>query len=138
GTDHGRETRVWGASPGRLDLLSPSGSAVVEWDFLILATGAMDRVLPFEGWTLPGAFTLGGAQIALKSQGCAIGNRPVFFGTGPLLYLVAWQYAKAGVRPAAVLDTAPAGAWRRALPGLLAGGRTFLRGAYYLGWPERH
>src|SRR5215470_409455 len=43
--DHRPETLVWGASPGRLDLLSPSGSAVVEWDFLILATGAMDRVL---------------------------------------------------------------------------------------------
>ena len=30
----------------------------------------MDRALPFPGWTLPGVFTLGGAQIALKAQGC--------------------------------------------------------------------
>ena len=44
---------------------------------------------PFAGWTLPGVFTLGGAQVALKSQGCAIGERVVFMGTGPLLYLVA-------------------------------------------------
>ena len=60
---------------------------------------------PCPGWTLPGVFTLGGAQVALKFQGCAIGQRVVFIGTGPLLYLVAYQYAKAGVEVAAVLDT---------------------------------
>ena len=73
----------------------------------MLATGATDRILPIPGWTLPGVFTLGGAQIALKSQGCAIGSAVVFLGSGPLLYLVAWQYMKAGARVAAVLDTAP-------------------------------
>jgi hypothetical protein len=71
-----------------------------------VATGATDRVLPVPGWTLPGVYTLGGAQVALKFQACAIGQRVVFMGTGPLLYLVAYQYAKAGVTVAAVLDTA--------------------------------
>ena len=71
--------------------------------------------MPFPGWTLPGVYTLGGAQIALKSQGCAIGRRCVFVGTGPLLYLVAYQYAKAGAEVAAVLDTAPSR--QGALPG---------------------
>ena len=33
---------------------------------------------PFAGWTTPGVFSLGGAQVALKSQGCAIGERVVF------------------------------------------------------------
>ena len=37
-------------------------------------------------------YTLGGSQVALKHQGCAIGERVVFLGTGPLLYLVAYQY----------------------------------------------
>jgi len=76
-------------------------------------------VLPIPGWTLPGVFTLGGAQIALKAQGCAIGRRVVFAGSGPLLYLVAWQYMKAGVEVAAVLDAAPLAAkfnLLRALP----------------------
>ena len=68
----------------------------VPYSHLLIATGATDRVLPFSGWTLPGVYTLGAAQIALKSQGCAIGRRVVFAGTGPLLYLVAYQYAKAG------------------------------------------
>ncbi|HBQ34885.1 MAG TPA: FAD/NAD(P)-binding oxidoreductase, partial [Ochrobactrum anthropi] len=32
---------------------------------------------------------------------------PIFMGSGPLLYLVAWQYHHAGAKVAAVLDTAP-------------------------------
>ena len=78
-----------------------------DFTHLVLATGATDRVLPFAGWTVPGVFSLGGAQVALKSQGCAIGERVVFLGSGPLLYLVAWQYMNAGAKVEAVLDTAP-------------------------------
>ncbi len=60
------------------------------------------------GWNLAGCYSLGAAQIALKAQACAIGSRVVFAGTGPLLYLVAAQYPKAGARVEAVLDTSPA------------------------------
>ncbi len=38
----------------------------------MIASGAMDRIAPVPGWTLPGVFTLGGAQVALKDQGCLI------------------------------------------------------------------
>ncbi len=55
----------------------------------------------------PGAYTLGGAQVALKAQALQSEARVVFFGTGPLLYLVAYQYAKAGIDVRAVLDTTP-------------------------------
>ena len=63
----------------------------------------MDRIAPAPGWTLPGVYTLGGAQIALKHQGCTIGQRVAFVGTGPLLLLAAHQYAKVGVVPAAMV-----------------------------------
>jgi len=98
----------------------------------------MDRVLPFDGWTLPGVYTLGGAQVALKSQACSVGRRTAFLGSGPLLLYVAYQYAKAGAEIAAVLDTAPRAAKWRALPGLLAGGATSLKGVYYLAWLRAH
>jgi len=78
-------------------------SQEIEFDALILATGAMDRIIPAPGWTLPGVYTLGGAQAVLKHQGCAIGKRVAFVGTGPLLLLTAYQYAKAGAIPAAVV-----------------------------------
>jgi NADPH-dependent 2,4-dienoyl-CoA reductase/sulfur reductase-like enzyme len=80
-------------------------SFTMPFDALILATGATDRVIPSPGWTLPGVFSLGGAQIALKYQGCAIGRRAIFAGTGPLLLLGAYQYAKAGAQPRAVVLT---------------------------------
>jgi NADPH-dependent 2,4-dienoyl-CoA reductase/sulfur reductase-like enzyme len=56
----------------------------------------------------------------LKAQACAIGRRIVFMGTGPLLYLVASQYVKAGANVAAVLDTSPFMRRVAALPKLLA------------------
>ena len=102
------------------------------FDALILAPGATDRVLPFPGWTLPGVYTLGAAQIALKFQACLIGPRVVFAGAGPLLYLVAWQYASHGGQVAAVLDTAPFGAKLRALPKMLARPSVAAKGAYFL------
>src|SRR5258708_26471389 len=116
-----------------LHLLSDGRSDEIPYRDLILATGARDRVIPFPGWTLPGIYTLGGAQIALKYQGCAIGSRIVFMGTGPLLYLVAYQYAKAGAAITAVLDTAPFAAKRAALPGLLRGGAAFAKALWYIG-----
>lgn len=130
--DYWPNAAVWSAHQRTLSVMTSVGPKELRWDHLILATGAMDRVVPFEGWTLPGFYTLGGAQVALKYQASAIGERPVFIGTGPLLYLVAYQYAAAGVDVRAVLDTASFAGKCRALPGLASGGRTFLKGLYYI------
>ena len=92
----------------------------MDYDALILCTGATDRLVPIEGWQLAGTYSLGGAQIALKSQAVSIGHRVVFMGSGPLLYLVASQYVKAGAKVAAVLDTSPLSKRIGALPKLLA------------------
>jgi len=92
---------------------------------LLLATGAQERPFPIPGWTLPGVMTAGAAQILLKSGGLVSSGRTVLAGCGPLLYLLAWQYLNAGARIDALLETAPAGQWLRALPhapGFLASG----------------
>ena len=107
--DYRPETLVWNISrdeTNRLDLMSGGVHVQLPYSHLLLATGATDRVLPFSGWTKPGVYTLGASQTALKAQGCTIGERVVFMGSGPLLYLVAWQYHHAGAKVAAVLDTA--------------------------------
>jgi NADPH-dependent 2,4-dienoyl-CoA reductase/sulfur reductase-like enzyme len=130
--DYRPDTLVWDLKHGVLHCLSGGRSWEIPYHDVILAPGARDRIIPFPGWTLPGIYTLGGAQIALKYQGCAIGTRIVFMGTGPLLYLVAYQYAKAGGGVAAVLDTTPFAAKRRAVPGLLRGGSTFGKGLWYV------
>jgi NADPH-dependent 2,4-dienoyl-CoA reductase/sulfur reductase-like enzyme len=130
--DYRPGTLIWNATDERLHLITDGRAVSQPWRRVILAPGAMDRVIPLPGWTLPGAYTLGGAQVALKAQALSIGARVVFFGTGPLLYLVAYQYAKAGIDVRAVLDTTPGAAAFKALPGLLRGGRTFLKGLHYV------
>ncbi len=130
--DHRPGTLVWHIEGRNLHLLQGEQAASLPFDALILATGATDRVLPFPGWTLPGVFTLGAAQVALKAQASLIGPRVVFAGTGPLLYLVAWQTTQAGGAVQAVLDNAPASARRLALPQLLARPSVAAKGAYFL------
>ncbi|MFD3752666.1 NAD(P)/FAD-dependent oxidoreductase [Streptomyces cyaneofuscatus] len=64
--------------------------------FLLLATGAYERQLPFPGWTLPGVIAAGGAQAILKDSGALPGRRIVVAGSGPLLPAVALSLAEAG------------------------------------------
>jgi NADPH-dependent 2,4-dienoyl-CoA reductase/sulfur reductase-like enzyme len=132
------ETLVWNAEDGALDTLHEGRAARLAFSRVIVATGATDRILPVPGWTLPGVYSLGAAQIALKFQGCAIGERVVFAGSGPLLYLVAYQYAKAGAKVVAVFDSSPFSAQARALPGLLSQPATLAKGIYYRSWLTAH
>lgn len=136
--DYRPDTLVWSAEDGALDTLHEACAARLEFSRVIVATGATDRILPVPGWTLPGVYSLGAAQIALKFQGCAIGERVVFAGSGPLLYLVAYQYAKAGANVVAVLDSSPFSAQARALPGLLSQPSTLAKGVYYRSWLAAH
>lgn len=132
--DYRPNSLVWNAGDGMLDIMRCGRLERVGYDSLIIATGATDRVLPVPGWTLPGVYTLGAAQIALKFQGCAIGDPVVFAGTGPLLYLVAYQYARAGARVAAVLDHAGFMQQAGALGGMLEQPATLAKGLYYRSW----
>ncbi len=129
--DYRPGTTVWNLRPGRLYTVRDGIADEIGFRDIILATGAMDRIVPVPGWTLPGVFTLGGAQIALKAQGCVVGRRTAFVGTGPLLWLVAYQYLKACGTVAAIVDTTSFAAKARQAAGLLRGGGTFAKGLYY-------
>ena len=118
--DYLPETLVWNISDGEVHLQQGTRYSRRPFDGLLVCSGATDRLMPVPGWQLAGAYSLGGAQIALKAQACAIGSRVVLMGTGPLLYLVAAQYVKAGAQVAAVLDTSTLMQRLRALPRLLA------------------
>lgn len=74
---------------------------------LIIATGAMERPMPINGWQLPGVMTVGAGQILLKSAGLLPSTPAVLAGQGPLLYLLATQYLRAGHPIAAIVDTTP-------------------------------
>jgi NADPH-dependent 2,4-dienoyl-CoA reductase/sulfur reductase-like enzyme len=74
---------------------------------VIIACGAIERPVPYPGWTLPGVMNAGAGQILFKAQGVVPADGVVLAGAGPLLLLLAWQYLQAGVTVQAVLDTAP-------------------------------
>jgi NADPH-dependent 2,4-dienoyl-CoA reductase/sulfur reductase-like enzyme len=105
---------VWQVTPDREVWFSDGErSQCARADVVILATGAMERPVPVPGWTLPGVMTVGAVQIMLKSGGVVPDEAFVIAGSGPLLYLLVQQCLAAGVRPAAVLETASrANRWR--------------------------
>jgi len=122
------ETLAWHLEPHSLHVVRAGEAQVLPFDALIVCSGATDRLMPVPGWDLAGCYSLGAAQISLKSQACAIGRRVVFMGTGPLLYLVASQYVAAGAQVEAVLDTSASALRVRALPRLAARPAVLLTG----------
>lgn len=107
---------------------------------LILATGALERPVPIPGWTLPGVMTAGAGQILLKASG-VVPENAVLAGSGPLLYLLAVQMARAGMPPLALVETQSRADLLRALPKLpraLRGWRTLLKGMGLLAELRRH
>ncbi len=91
---------------------------------LVIAVGAVERVLPRPGWQWPGVMTAGGLQLILKEGGAVPPGDIVIAGNGPLTIALAADLARLG-RPAAALVeagdpiTRPAAALRLAAhPGL--------------------
>lgn len=96
---------VWRIDDNRQVYFSRSGkSDVAKARHIIIATGAIERSFPFNGWTLPGVMTAGAAQILLKTSQ-VVPQRAVLVGTGPLLYLLGAQMIDVGVPPLAIVDT---------------------------------
>ncbi|MCF3124068.1 FAD-dependent oxidoreductase [Streptomyces arenae] len=71
---------------------------------LLIAAGAVERQLPFPGWTLPGVVSAGGAQAMLKSGLVLPGRRIVVAGSGPLLLAAATSLTTAGADVPAVVE----------------------------------
>jgi len=75
-------------------------------DYILLATGARERFLPFKGWTLPGVVSLGASQIMMKSSGILPGKNTVVAGSGPLPYVLAGQILRSGGKVPLLIDRA--------------------------------
>ncbi len=104
---------------GIIDVFDASVAGRIHASKIVLATGAHDRPAPLPGWTLPGVFTIGGAQALLKGQRILPGQRMVLAGAGPLLLVVASQLAEAGVDIVAVAEPVPGWTALSVLPSLL-------------------
>ena len=112
-------TSVWSIDDRlEIGLLQRDQARVISADHLLLASGAIERPVPFSGWTLPGVMNAGAGQIMFKQSGIIPEDGVVMAGSGPLLLLLAWQYLHAGVKIRALLDTSPYHNLLRALPHL--------------------
>ncbi|WP_193089597.1 NAD(P)/FAD-dependent oxidoreductase [Advenella sp. FME57] len=122
GAQHLRGATVWNLTRERqLHYLHEGQTHTLTADAVILATGAMERPFPIPGWTLPGVMGAGAAQVLLKGSGTVPATPVVIAGCGPLLYLICWQYLRANVQIAAVLDTSSGKDIFQASPALLTG-----------------
>ena len=71
---------------------------------VIIASGAVEKILPRPGWHLPGVSTAGGLQVMMKETGRAPQGKILLAGSGPLLIAVAAQMAKLGNLPVAIVE----------------------------------
>ncbi len=112
-------TRVWSLNNEReVGVLHNDQSKIITADQVLVASGAMERPVPFPGWTLPGVMQAGAGQILFKSAGVVPSDGVVLAGSGPLLLLLAWQYMNVGVDIKAILDVTPLSNYLLALPKL--------------------
>jgi len=124
---------VWGYfNDNRLAVMRNGHLELVKADQIVVATGAYDRPVPFPGWTLPGVFTAGCAQVMVKNQAVLPGARFLLVGTGPLQLALAHQLLENGAKLVAVVEAMSVIRLSRYLdrllrqPGLLWDGFKFL------------
>ena len=105
-------------APFRLHLARDDQAIVIEAKTVVAATGAMERPMPFPGWTLPGVIGAGAGQRLLKTSGatCALPfeGKTVLAGSGPFLLAVASTFAKAGQGIDHFVERQPAALWTKA------------------------
>ena len=88
---------------------TPDGTFELQFEKLIIASGARERFLPFPNWTLPNIFGAGGLQALVKSGLSVKNKRIVVVGTGALLLAVAEYLKSKGAKVLLVAEqTSPA------------------------------
>ena len=85
---------------------TPNRKIRIEYQKLIIATGARERFLPFPGWTLPNVFGAAGLQALVKGGMNVQNKRIVVAGTGPLLLVVAEYLTSKGANVVAICEQA--------------------------------
>lgn len=72
---------------------------------VVLAQGAIERPLVFDGNDRPGVMLAGAAQTYLNRYGVKVGNLPVVLTSHDSAYHTAFDLAEAGARVTAIVDT---------------------------------
>ena len=101
---------------GRVAFSRDGASEEIRARRLVIATGAMERPVPFPGWTLPGVVGAGAVDALFKGDGIVPEGPVTMAGSGPLMLLVAPHLRALKIPVHHLYDTTS----RRSLPGALA------------------
>jgi len=127
------ENRVWSISSDLIIYtIGPKGLQSLKTKSLIVATGALERIIPFPGWTSPGVIGLAATTILLKSQYVLPGKSTIVAGCGPLLIAVAFGILKSGGNISAIIDLNSNLDWAKTFPKMLSKPEQFIKGIKWL------
>ena len=99
---------VYGIFPGgEVVYGTADGARQMKAEKIILATGANENNLYFEGSTLPGVMTAGAAQTMINLHHVLPGTRVIMVGSGNVGLIVSYQLLQAGAKVEAVVEAAP-------------------------------
>lgn len=76
-------------------------------DTIIIATGASENMVTFDGWTLPGVIGAGAAQTMMNLHGVQPGKKILMLGSGNVGVVVGYQLIQAGCEVVGIVDAAP-------------------------------
>lgn len=76
-------------------------------DSILIAAGAAENMVTFDGWTLPGVIGAGAAQTMMNLHGIKPGNKILMLGSGNVGLVVSYQLLQAGCEVVALVDAAP-------------------------------
>lgn len=100
-------TSVWGMENFEVFCKTFQEVKKISASKILFATGGYERPVPFKGWTLPGVYTAGAAEMLFRSEGeLPSKNEPVVLcGNGPLLLALAVHLLGKNIPVLAWLDT---------------------------------
>ena len=101
-------TVVTGIFEGKeINVIENGATCHYKGNAIIVAAGARENMIPFEGWTLPGVIGAGAAQTMMNLHGVKPGTRVLMVGSGNVGLVVSYQLLQAGMEVAAIIDAAP-------------------------------
>lgn len=97
-------TIAWSIHGRRVYCSNSNGSFSIDAKLIVLCTGAIERVFPFPGWTLPGVMTAGACQTLLNIYRVLPGKKFLLIGAGNAALVIAYQILQAQADVVAVVE----------------------------------
>ena len=87
-----------------LGVITNGSNVSIQAERIVLATGASENPLEFQGWTLPGVIGAGAAQTMVNLHRVLPGQRCLMVGSGNVGLIVSYQLIQAGARVVAIVE----------------------------------